>query len=78
MTSPNDKDVKIEKPKHLDKMLNFARQLAQEETFVRIDFYSIDDKIYFGEFTYTPGSGMIDFHPKVWDEKLGQMLQLPI
>lgn len=78
MTSPNDKDVKIEKPKLLDKMLNFARQLAQEETFVRIDFYSIDDKIYFGEFTYTPGSGMIDFHPKVWDEKLGQMLQLPI
>lgn len=78
MTSPNDKDVEIEKPKNLDKMLNFARKLAQEETFVRVDFYSIVDKIYFGEITYTPGSGMIDFHPKEWDEKLGKMLQLPI
>ncbi len=78
MTSPNDKNVMIEKPKHLDKMLNLARQLAQDEIFVRVDFYSIGDKIYFGEFTYTPGSGFIDFHPKEWDEKLGKMLQLPI
>lgn len=78
MTSPNDVNVNIEKPIELTKMLDFARQLAKNEAFVRVDFYSIGNRIYFGEFTYTPGSGMIDFHPKEWDKKLGEWLKLNI
>lgn len=78
MTSPNDKNVKIPKPKQLDKMLEFARKLSSGTTFLRVDLYSIGDDIYFGELTLHPGSGMIDFHPKEFDQKLGNMLKLPI
>lgn len=77
MTSPNDKNVKIARPERLDDMLELARKLSKDDLFVRVDFYSIGDKLYFGELTYCPGCGMIDFHPDEYDYKLGEMLHLP-
>jgi len=78
MTSPNDRNVAIPRPEQLDKMLEYARKLSKGITFLRVDFYSINSKIYFGELTFHPGSGWIDFHPKEYDYKLGEMLSLPI
>lgn len=77
MTSHNDPNVEIPRPKKLSKMLELAEMLAKDEIFVRVDFYSVDDKIFFGELTYHPGCGMIDFHPEEYDLKLGEMLSLP-
>ena len=77
MTSPNDPNVKIPRPLKLEKMLEFARILSKGDVFTRVDFYSVDNDIYFGELTYTPGAGMIDFHPDEYDLKLGELLQLP-
>lgn len=78
MTSPNDKNVEIAKPESLNQMLDYARMLAKDIPFVRVDFYSIYSNIYFGEMTFFPGSGMIDFHPKKYDQILGEMLKLPL
>ena len=78
MTSRNDKNVNIPRPQQLDKMLEFARRLANDTIFVRVDFYSINEHLYFGELTYHPGCGMIDFHPDKYDMVLGEMLKLPI
>ena len=78
MTSPNDINVKIEKPKQLNLMLDKARQLSKGIPFVRVDFYSINDNIYFGELTFHPGSGLIDFHPREYDKIVGEKLALPI
>ena len=64
------------KPKHLDKMLELAKILSYEIPFVRVDFYEIDDKIYFGEITFFPGSGMVKLEPVEWDYKLGEMIKL--
>ena len=47
----------VEKPKHLDKMLILATKLSQPFEFVRIDFYYVDEKIYFSEYTFTPAGG---------------------
>ena len=76
MTSPNDKNVRIEKPAKLDEMLDIAKKLSVGLKFVRVDLYSINENIYFGELTHYPGSGFIDFHPKEYDNKLGGMLSL--
>ncbi|MBR6264085.1 MAG: glycosyl transferase [Prevotella sp.] len=76
MTSHNDPNVKIEKPKKLDLMLDLCRKISKDITFLRVDFYSIGDKLYFGELTFHPGSGFIQFHPKEYDWKLGEMLNL--
>lgn len=45
------------KPKNLDKMLEYARVLSRGIPQVRVDFYDINGKIYFGEMTFTTGYG---------------------
>lgn len=77
MTSPNDPNIKIERPQCLDEMIRLAKELSKDDVFVRVDFYSIGDKLYFGELTYHPGAGAINFHPEEYDLKLGEMLRLP-
>ena len=77
MTSHNDANVKIPKPNNLDEIVELSKKLAKNETFVRIDFYSIGDQIYVGELTFYPGGGCIDFHPDQYDYILGDMLELP-
>ena len=47
-------------------------------TFLRVDMYSIYDKIYCGELTLYPGSGFIQFNPMKTDYELGKLLRLPI
>ena len=65
---------KIEKPKNLKKMIELAEKLSANIPFVRIDFYNIDGKIYFGEYTFYPGAGLEEFTPEVWDKKLGDLI----
>ena len=77
MTSRNDSSVEIKRPENLDVMLEIARKLATNTPFMRVDLYSIKDKIYCGELTMCPGSGFVDFQPREWDRKLGDMLVLP-
>lgn len=76
MTSHNDPNVIIEKPKKLELMLELCRKISKDIKFLRVDFYSIGDQLYFGELTFHPGSGFIDFYPKEYDWKLGKMLNL--
>lgn len=76
-THPNS-DLKILPPHHLEEMKNLASKLSKNTYFSRIDFYEIEDKIYFGEITFFPSSGLVGFQPDEWDRKLGDWLQLPI
>lgn len=64
-------------PETMPKMIELARILSKEIPFVRIDFYSIDGNIYFGEITLYPWSGWEKLYPEGWDKKLGDILYLP-
>ena len=64
-------------PKHLSQMILLAQKLAKDFTFVRVDFYEVNDKIYFGELTLFPGSGFEEFKPDKWDYIMGSWLDLP-
>ena len=48
------KNVSIEKPKQFEKMLAYAEKISKGFPFVRVDLYVMEDKIYFGEMTFTP------------------------
>jgi hypothetical protein len=74
--APNDRNVK--KPKNLEKMIELAEILAKNITQVRIDFYEVNNKIYFGEMTFFDTSGFGKFEPDYWDKKIGDMIKLPI
>lgn len=65
------------KPNGLEKMVDIARKLSKGIPFIRVDLYNIKGKIYFGEITFFPASGMGKFQPEEWDYKLGEWLVLP-
>lgn len=65
------------KPICFEKMVQLAKELSKPFPHVRIDFYNIGNKIYFGEFTYFDGSGFYNFDPDKWDLYWGEKLKLP-
>ena len=66
----------IPKPKNLKKMIELSEKLAEGMVFVRIDWYEINGKLYFGEYTFYPGSGTEEFTPEKWDKRLGDWIDL--
>lgn len=69
---------KIHRPKRWNEMLRTAEQLAEDIPFIRVDFYETEDgKLYVGELTFFPGSGLEKFRPECWDFRLGSWLRLP-
>ena len=76
MTYPISK-TPIARPENLDKMIELAKILCKDFAFVRVDFYNVDGKIYFGEMTFTSMSGTDKFEPEKYDLELGNMLTLP-
>lgn len=66
----------INPPESLNEMIILAEKLAGKERFVRIDFYDVSGRIYFGEMTFYPGNGWGDFSPVSWDLQLGKWLNI--
>ena len=58
-------------------MKELASKLSKRIPQVRIDFYEVNGKVYFGEITFFHWSGLTPFEPIDWDYKLGDFLQLP-
>ena len=54
---PNNKKHMPTKTKGFDKMLEYAQILSKDFPQVRVDFYEIDGKVYFGELTFFDGAG---------------------
>lgn len=79
MKRPNHDNAANEtpKPEHYDLMCDFARKLSKDIPFVRCDFYEINNKVYFGELTFFPASGLEGFTPAEWDKTLGGWIELP-
>lgn len=63
-----------------EKMLEIADKIASavNSPFIRVDLYNTNNKIYFGEITFYPASGLGKFSPTKWNEKIGQELNLCI
>ena len=71
---PNDPSHIIPKPEKLDEMILLARKLSEGIPHVRCDFYSIENRIYFGELTFFHGAGMETFKPEEWNDILGDLI----
>lgn len=70
-------EEKFDLPKNIDKMTNLATILADKLPYVRVDFYSIKEEIIFGEMTFYPSDGRLDFYPDKYNKIIGDYLQLP-
>ncbi|OBR89889.1 hypothetical protein CLRAG_38660 [Clostridium ragsdalei P11] len=69
--------VALDKPASYKDMVAFAEKLSQDIPFVRVDFYEVKGKPYFGELTFYPGNGFEEFTPSEYDQKLGEWVKLP-
>ena len=69
------------KPSCFDKLLQLSEILSSDFPHARIDWYVIDEKIYFGEITFYTGSGFDLFYdtekfPDSLDSALGELFLL--
>lgn len=64
------------RPKVLQKMLELSQQLSKGFPFMRTDFYTIGDKVYFGEITLYPASASVPFVPESFDYQWGAVLDI--
>jgi hypothetical protein len=59
-------------PGNLPRMIEIAEALGKDLDFVRVDLYEGDDeRVYFGEMTLAPGSGLTRFDPVDYDRVFG-------
>ncbi len=75
---PKNSAYDIPKPKTLEEMLEIARALSKDMLYARIDLYSFDDSVKFGEITMYPTSGFCVFDDVKTDILLGEWIRLPI
>lgn len=67
----------IYKPDNFELMKELASKLSKGIPHLRVDFYNINGKIYFGELTFYHWSGLVPFEPQEWDYILGSWITLP-
>lgn len=75
---PPDFSKNINRPHNFDLMINLAEKLACSKSFVRIDFYEVNNHVFFGEATFYPNSGVGKFIPESADLEIGKLLTLPL
>lgn len=66
----------INSPKSFDDMKKFGEIISANFPYVRIDYYDVNGKLYFGEITLHHGGGFDVFVPEEYDLKYGIMLKL--
>lgn len=65
------------KPVNFDLMKRLAAKLSLNIPQLRVDFYEVDGKVYFGELTLFHHGGWTPFVPEEWDYKFGKEIKLP-
>jgi len=71
-----DKDK--DKPIGLSKMLEMAKKLSEDFPYVRVDLYCIEDRVFFGELTFTPSGNCVDHDYRTeFVKQMGERLILP-
>lgn len=68
----------IELPDNLKDMVLLAEKLSNNEPFLRVDLYNLKGKIYFGELTFYPASGLGRWTSDEVDVMIGEYLNLSL
>ena len=64
------------KPTGFDEMKQLASRLSKGIPQVRVDFYEVNGRVYFGELTFSHWSGLVPFIPEKWDRIFGSWIRL--
>lgn len=64
------------RPEHFEQMKSLAATLSRGIPQVRMDFYEIDGRVYFGEYTFYHWSGLVPFDPDEADYRIGEFYKI--
>lgn len=66
----------LKAPNHLNYMLEVARKLSKPFPQVRVDLYEVNDKVFFGELTFTSLGGMMNYYTPSYLLEMGSKVDL--
>lgn len=72
-----DGNGKVNKPKTYERMLECARTLSSGFPEVRVDFYEVNGKLFFGEMTFTSLAGRMTYYTEDYLKQMGNQIILP-
>lgn len=72
-----DEDIgDVVEPINYQQMLTVAEKLGEHFPHVRVDLYSVNGKIFFGEMTFFNASGYMMYDPDSFDIEIGKRWKL--
>lgn len=74
---PNSTSI-IARPVELNKMINLSEKLSFGFVYLRVDWYIYQDKLKFGEITFYPGSGQENIYPDIYEDIMGDYIDLKV
>ena len=69
-------DIIFEKPINLNLMIEYARNLSSQFSFVRVDFYEINNTVFLGEMTFAPSNNRFGCKDMNQSITLGNLLKI--
>lgn len=76
--SPHNPNIVVDPPSKFDEMKKISQYLSKPFSFVRVDLYQVNNKVFFGELTFFPAGGTPNFVPKEYDKIVGNMWDIGI
>lgn len=73
---PKKTGYEMVRPQNLAEIIRVARILSEGFPLVRVDLYSVSEKLYFGELTFYHASGYQKFSPEKFGTYVGQLMEL--
>ena len=67
----------FERPEDFNLMKELASKLSKGLPFVRVDFFYVAGRVYFGEYTFFDWAGLQPFRSRQQDMELGELIELP-
>ena len=73
---PANYNIIHKRPKTFELMKEYSLKLSKDFKFVRVDFYEINGKLFFGELTFCPGAAYFKYTDDTIDFYFGNELNL--
>jgi len=64
------------KPQNWERMKELATVLSRGIKHIRVDFYEVGGRLYFGEYTFFHWGGFVKFTPEDLDIEMGKLIEL--
>ena len=69
-------DITTQRPECLEEMMTVSKKLSAPFPFVRCDFYIVENRLVFGEMTFTPAGGLMVSQTCVDGKSMGELLDI--